>query len=401
MAEQTPIIKTSRVADTAGTAWDIVVVGAGPAGSIAALVAARQGASVLLVDKAPFPRAKVCGGCLNLRTLSVLDELGLTSTISEAGGMALQRFYLRTKRSRADIPLPGGMAVSRKTLDALLVREAVAAGTTFVSPATASLGPVDFYFREVRLSNKEQSSVVRARVVLSADGLGGSLLQYEPGFRMAVDTRSYIGVGALLDSVPDWCEPGVIYMACGRGGYVGCTVAENGRTDMAAALAPRFVRGHGSAARAVETLLAGVDLPVEQLEQFAWRGTPPLTRKANRRSAARCLVVGDAAGYVEPFTGEGMAWAVTSGSAAADLACANLEHFDSMTEREWEKRYEALIADTQHVCRMVAAGLRYPALVNAATTAIALWPGIVTPFVRRINARSPTHQEILACHSQS
>ena len=75
--------------DIAGTSWDVVVVGAGPAGSMAALEIARRGPSVLLVDKARFPRYRVCGCCLNGRALSLLGSAGLGGLVDEQDPVAL------------------------------------------------------------------------------------------------------------------------------------------------------------------------------------------------------------------------------------------------------------------------------------------------------------------------
>ena len=87
--------------EIAGTSWDVVVVGAGPAGSMAALEIARRGPSVLLVDKARFPRYKVCGCCLNGRTLSLLGLAGLGGLVEQCGGSPLRSFELAVGKQTA------------------------------------------------------------------------------------------------------------------------------------------------------------------------------------------------------------------------------------------------------------------------------------------------------------
>jgi 2-polyprenyl-6-methoxyphenol hydroxylase-like FAD-dependent oxidoreductase len=112
-------------------------------------------------------------------------------------------------------------------------------------------------------------------------------------------------------------------MATGRGGYVGLVRVEDGRLDMAAAFDPVFVKSVGGLGAAAETILREVGWPAPPaLAEEPWKGTPALTRRARRLAGHRCFVVGDAAGYVEPFTGEGMAWAVMSAAAVAASACA-------------------------------------------------------------------------------
>src|SRR5690242_12505527 len=87
--------------------WDAVVVGAGPAGSVAARELARRGASVLLVDRAAFPRRKVCGSCLNLRALATLAEVGLGGLAGGLGALPLRGLSLAARGLRAWLPLPG------------------------------------------------------------------------------------------------------------------------------------------------------------------------------------------------------------------------------------------------------------------------------------------------------
>ena len=110
-------------------------------------------------------------------------------------------------------------------------------------------------------------------------------------------------------------------MACGAGGYTGLVRLEDGRLDVAAAFDAAWVRAAGGPGRAAARLLREAGWPApDRLEALPWRGTPALTRRPRRVAAERLFVVGDAAGYVEPFTGEGMAWALASGAAVAPLA---------------------------------------------------------------------------------
>ncbi len=104
-------------------------------------------------------------------------------------------------------------------------------------------------------------------------------------------------------------------MACGRRGYLGLVRLEDGRLNLAAALDPCWMRVCGGPGPAAARLLAEVGWPpVPNLAEQNWRGTPALTRQARRRAAERLFLIGDAAGYIEPFTGEGMAWALAAGT---------------------------------------------------------------------------------------
>jgi flavin-dependent dehydrogenase len=173
-------------------------------------------------------------------------------------------------------------------------------------------------------------------------------------------------------------------MCCGEGGYAGVVRLEDGRLDVACAVNAGAVRAAGGPGPLAARLLRTNRCPVpESLPSARWRGTPPLTRRPRRVASHRRLAVGDAAGYVEPFTGEGMAWALAGGAAVADLAAAPWRR---STAAEWERRHRRLVADRQGVCRAAAAVLRRPALAAAAVAALAWMPWLAGPVIRRLNA---------------
>ena len=115
--------------------WDVLVIGAGVAGAAAAIDAARQlgsGDRVLLVEHAAWPRAKVCGCCLNAAAVSLLDRLDVLPFIRAAGAAPITAAEIRRGRWKATLPQRGGFAIARRTLDALLVSAATHAGAEFV-----------------------------------------------------------------------------------------------------------------------------------------------------------------------------------------------------------------------------------------------------------------------------
>ncbi len=109
--------------------WDAIVIGAGPAGSVTARELARRGCRVLMVDKAAFPRAKVCGCCLNGAAVGTLEHLGLGHVLE--GAVPLDRVTVAAGSRTADLRLPRGVALSREVFDARLIDEAVKAGVEF------------------------------------------------------------------------------------------------------------------------------------------------------------------------------------------------------------------------------------------------------------------------------
>ncbi|HWE38443.1 MAG TPA: hypothetical protein VG406_17860 [Isosphaeraceae bacterium] len=160
--------------------------------------------------------------------------------------------------------------------------------------------------------------------------------------------------------------------------------------NIAAAFDTEFVRSLGSPARAAAAILGEAGFPpVPALESAEWRGTPALTRRASPLGDERLLLLGDAAGYVEPFTGEGMAWAIASGLAIAPIAVRAIEGWTPSLIREWSSLHHRIVGRRQLVCRAASVVLRRPWLMPLAFGALALWPGASGYVVRRLNAPSP------------
>ena len=351
------------------TMWDAVVIGAGPAGSVAARTAALQGLKVLLVDRATFPRRKVCGCCLNRHALSALAAAGLGDLPAKLGAVPLHRLKVGAGGRCADVRLPGGVALSREAFDTALIDEAVRAGATFLSGTAVHLDA------EGALSNG-----LTANAVIVADGLNGRVRSDAP----IVTAGSRIGAGTVLDNAPHEYEAGTIFMATGRGGYVGLVRLEDGRLDVAAAFDAEFVREHGLGG-AAQRILRSSGLPaVPGLAEAHWRGTPPLTRAPVRVAGPRWFAIGDAAGYIEPFTGEGMAWAMAGAVAVVPLV-ERAVHGERNLESEWIAVYRRCVGERQWTCRALAWSLKRPALCGLAVRGLRKIPALARPVVRSLN----------------
>jgi 2-polyprenyl-6-methoxyphenol hydroxylase-like FAD-dependent oxidoreductase len=350
--------------------YDAVVVGAGPAGSASARGLARRGRRVLLVDRAHFPRPKVCGCCLNPRALATLGRIGLGSLAETLGAVPLSGLELAVGRRRATLDHPLGVALSRDALDSALIDAAVAAGAEFLPGASAALAPGG-----LRLKLGDVMRDVRARFVVSATGLGDGLFPADD--RATASPGSRIGAGTVLDAAPAGYAPGRIYMACGAGGYVGLVVLEDGRLDVAAALDAAAVREAGGPGALAATILAGTRLPeIPGLAVARWRGTPALSGSRGRVAVDDVFRVGDSSGYVEPFTGEGMAWALAGGEAlAATLAD------DPDPAARWPREHRRIVKDRQLACRVVARALRSPAITSLLALTLGWRPGLARPLL--------------------
>ncbi len=366
---------------------DVLVVGAGPAGALAARQLAVAGVSVLLVDKAALGRWKVCGCCLNASAIATLASVSLGELPARLGAVQLERICLLASGCQADISLPEAVSLSRSAFDAALIEVGVSRGVHFLPETHATLGNAGSGHREVILTHAGKQLTVRAKLILAADGLGSLLLAKQDDFSAAAEQGSRIGAGVVLASPPPFIQTGTIYMACSSGGYVGLVILEDGRLNVAAAFDRETVRAAGGPGSAAANMIAEVGWPkIEGLTNQPWRGTVALTRQASVLSCERVFVLGDAAGYVEPFTGEGMAWALSSAVAITPLALRAVERWDASLGREWSSVVHNTVRMRQRMCQAMAWGLRHPRLVRSAITLLSYMPSLAVPVVRRLNA---------------
>ena len=155
--------------------WDVVVVGAGPAGSASAITLSRTGLDVLQVEAKRFPRSKVCGGCLNQASVGLVTDLLHPSCDLWRTATTLNRFELIHRGQRLSFPTPTGLAVDRAMLDQLLVGSGQQCGVKFLSPVVATLGAVEEGGRRVMLGGSGANTSVLAKSVVLATGLGGTV----------------------------------------------------------------------------------------------------------------------------------------------------------------------------------------------------------------------------------
>lgn len=363
--------------------WDAIVAGAGPAGAVAARELAIRGRSVLLVDRAAFPRDKVCGCCISAAAMHRLDSLRLGDLVRGLGGLPIETFRLATGGRIVELPIPVGIAVPRRDLDAALVTAAVEAGATFMPTTRIETTAETRNARTLIARNGVDRCSLSARLVVAADGVGSILVRVEPRMRATVSVRSRIGLGTTIeqhDSLPQ----ATIQMACGRDGYIGMVRTSCNRLNVAAAFRPESVRSAAGPGELAWRMVRDAGLqPLDALRSARWSGTPRLTRELGRVACKRMIAVGDAAGYVEPFTGEGIAWAVESAAAAAAIA-AEHAHDPVALASAWQRWHTCTIRPRHRRCSMVATALRSDAIRSLGVRSCAGLPHLTRWMVRRV-----------------
>jgi flavin-dependent dehydrogenase len=338
-----------------------------------------------LVDSKKFPRPKVCGGCLNRRALAVLDAAGLSHVGSEVDSPP-HEFHWHVGTQQGRFNLPAMRVVERSAFDARLVNEAVASGVQFldgVQATVAAENPGDGA-RRVLLNCGDAAAEAFAQVVICADGLARASLRHLPKFRAIVAVQSRIGIGAVVPLVSKSFQH-TIKMVVGPSGYVGLAASGGQQLNVAAALDPHALKEQKVGELIGQMLkTAGTELDVDW-SRVAWSGTPPLTSRPARVAAARLFVIGDASGYVEPFSGEGMATALSTGLAVAPLACEAVREWRSELISQWEAIHRELVVDAQSTCRQLARILRQPWTAAAALWICRAQPWVARRYIRKVS----------------
>lgn len=286
-----------------GTAWDLVIVGAGPAGAAAALAAlrAKPGARVLILDRAPAGRDKVCGDGIAPHAVAELATLGVDAVRPEEH-VALVRLVGPGGKDAGALTTSPGYVIPRAEFDERLLRAALDAGADF---------------KQERVTSLDQ--LPAARVVIGADGSNSVVRRAigEPanhGRALAVAIRGYAPTPAGLPP-----ELTIRWDSQRSGGlcYAWAFPTAHGTTNVGygmSSAAPEHSRAHLE--KRLHELLPEYDLAGVELTGH----TLPLTVARPKPAVGQVLLVGDAASLINPFTGEGIYSAIASGALAGAAA---------------------------------------------------------------------------------
>ncbi len=371
--------------------WDVVVIGAGPAGSAAAAECAALGLTVLLVDAKAFPRPKACGGCLNRVSSRRLAELIGKDHWLWDSAVPLETIRLMHRGRSFSFAMPGGVAVERWVMDQCLVDSAVARGGVFVAETKAQIQGCEQQYRVVNLSHRQQRLRIKCRVVVLASGLGNrSALPYSTRdadhcLRSQPAANSRVGIETSLTNYPPEFYRGAIHMVVASAGYVGLTQVSGSRLHVAASVDIAALQQFGPESL-VESILHEAGSPaLDSQEPVNWRGTPPLSSAPNQLAKDRVFLVGDAAGYIEPFTGEGIRWALESGLGVAPYVQQACHDWSPEIGERWALWHKHHIASQQKICRWISAGLKSDSTRWMCHHLLRIRPSIATAMISRLN----------------
>ncbi|MEM9826134.1 MAG: FAD-dependent monooxygenase [Planctomycetota bacterium] len=368
----------------------ILVVGGGPGGAAAAIRLRQLGFNVLLVDRDAFPRDKVCGCCIGPRGVGLLRDLFRGRPMETFNDFQkLTDWHGHFDGHHCRHPLRNGIAVSRQVLDLAMQDHAEALGVTIRRRTQADFVSADDRTVTVRLqarvdvADKSTPDDVDTIIDFDAVILAGGLKAH--GFQRALPwvqvPSGPCGVGCKTEAFAD-LRPGHLHMIAGQNGYVGLVALPDGSTDVAAAIWPTKQK---SPKDSTIELLEQAGFADGQAGAWNWKTTPQL-RRVRFGGTGRLLAVGDAAGYFEPFTGEGMTWAMQSGIEASEFLAESFgdSAINPVTVdlgQVWATRLARRNRRRQRLCRLLSAGLRRRSVRRAAVTCIRRLPAwMPSPF---------------------
>jgi flavin-dependent dehydrogenase len=384
---------------------DVLIVGAGPAGAVAGTVLARAGARVRLVERATFPRSKLCGDTVNPGTIACLKRLGLDADldtrglpvdgmrVTGEGGVVIDGCYPQGQ---------SGRAILRRDLDWLLLQQALAAGCECESAVAVRRAAVDDTHGARRVTGvivgaNGGERTISARVTIAADGrhstiaFGLGLASHPRRPRRWAVGAYFEGVTrhrASLRSAPA-SEPATLgEMHVRRNCYVGVAPVPGGLTNVC------LVRPSGPAdpdladPEALLTRALARDSMLRDRFADARLVAPPvvlgpLAVDVPRAAIDGLLLAGDAAGFIDPMTGDGLRFAVQGGELAALAALGALEH-------GWTGVHARLLADRHRAFagkwrfnRALRALVSSPRTIDAAALAARLAPSVLRAVIAR------------------
>lgn len=349
--------------------FDVAIVGGGPAGSSCAAFCAQAGLRTLLVEREKFPREKVCGDCLNPSCWPVLQRLQVESQVRGLPHGELRAVeFIGTNRQSVSIALPEGaeIAVKRTLFDALLLSQARALGADVQEQTTVSE-----LHRNENWEIVTDREVFKAKILVAADGRNSTvarlcnLLPRVGKERVALQSHiplpKNFGERIVLQFLPE--------------GYSGQAPTGNGELNLCLVGKPN----------SVSKLKSWAENEFCISRDHSWRTITPLRREALRPVHPRLFLVGDAARVVEPFTGEGIFYALRSG----ELAAYTIGKFiagvnEDKVASEFEHQQRAMYSGRLWLNRLARAAVLSPQIASRILTLAKVQPSLLRLLTSRV-----------------
>lgn len=365
--------------------YDVIIVGAGPGGSACAGFLARAGVRVLLLDRARFPRTKACGEYTSPASAAIIDRLGATAAL-EAAGMQRHRGMTIVTASGPHFTVDyreagseyASYATARAALDNALARHAVALGADFRDGVRVD-GLLRNATGQVSGVHTAQLGDISAKWLIGADG-AKSTVALLLGVNRPPPLRR-LGLAAHYISIP-MTDVGEMHVA--DGDYCALNPLADGVVNVSPVVDvnPAAVAEAGGLNAFFEATLRRFPRVVAQMEHARRispvRGVGPMSSAVRRTANPGWLLVGDAAGFYDPFTGAGVYSALRSAELAANILTPSLAHDEAAarTARRYRQARRREFSAKRRADALVQLFVRFPVALRYVAPRLATRPAI-------------------------
>ena len=383
--------------------YDVIIIGAGPAGSTVSTLLARAGLRALLLEKSRFPREKLCGEFITPECLNVFDRLGVSERMFEAGATIIKEWTLfapdgRSVKAPMEWIADGhthAIGISRARMDLILLDCAREAGVEtregfHVSPRLRRENGISFVEGSM---DGETVQTFSAPIVIDASGRNGAFSSQVAQQTSHLGGSRLFGCKVHLRAVEGMRELGELFFF--RDGYGGLCDVENSRTNLCFITTEATLReAKGDREKLLDLTMRLNPAARRRLRNAVidgeWLGTGPITY-GRRRPIPGVISIGDAGAFIDPFTGSGILLALASGELAADAISQAFSMGVSDVDviaKKYDRRHRAKFGWRFRACAMLRAAAFSPTVRNALVTAMTRW----RPLTKLI-AQSTRHQK--------
>lgn len=383
----------------ADNTFDVIIAGAGPAGSSAAIHIAMHGGRVLLVESRKFPRAKLCGEFISPECIPHFKRLGVLDEMLSAGGVSISRtvFYARRGQS-VEVPSEwfhsgtNALGLSRAEMDHRLLKRARSAGAVVLEETQASgLLLEDGRVTGLKAKSDQTIRTYEAPLTIDATGRARVLTRYldkrQNGTAKA--KNSLVAFKAHFENAS--LEDGACEIYSYPRGYGGLNSVEGGVSNLCFIVSAADVRSRQSEPDRVMREVVMKNSRAAVTLAKARTCTPWLSVSLEGfgpgmpAPAPGLLTIGDAASFIDPFTGSGMLMALESGEAVGQTICRHLPSLRNGNGlASLSQEYEALYSKRFHSRWLMANILRRAAFVPGMAEAAIFLCGVSSHFRRRV-----------------